>query len=421
MEAPALDDDVQVVGILEQRDVGRRVPFDHEQIGEIAGCQDAELVAHAHQLTAQLGGGDQRLGRRVAEQVDEQGEVVGVAADRVVREAVVTTGHDADSPLAELRVELDHLVERPHGTDPFGSLPGDAELLAGVDVRPDDADARGNERLVLGRLEQVDRLRVGVGAVIDQSKARSHGELDRLGRLAMRSQPHTALAGLVAGGVDFLDGVLGDLTAPFDEHVVVAEQQLDRVVALFGAVTDPLGDRARTLPLDDGMAMRIARVGVAFGGTGLQPRPGHGARRQLVAKGDLGRHLEERSGGEGGREPGVEQDARVALGPGQFRREALDVLEEGDVEGRIERRIDVAHRRREREVGVRFDQPGNHSASGRVDDVVAVVQVGMVAGTHLGDPLVVDDDLTRLGRRAGAVEDEPAGDDSGHVDPLECG
>ena len=207
-----------------------------------------------------------------------------------------------------------------------------------------------HERLVLGRLEQVDRLLVGVGAVIDQPEARPHGELDRLGRLAMGSQPHPALAGLFAGSFGLLDGVLGDLTATLDEHVVVAEQQLHRVVALFGAVPNPLGDRAGSLPLDLGVAVGMARVGVALGGARLQPRPRHDAGGQLVAQGDLGRHLQQRPGGEGGREPGIEEDAGVALGPRQFGRKPLDVLEERDVERRIERRIDVPDRRRERDV-----------------------------------------------------------------------
>src|SRR4051812_26983195 len=80
VEAPILHDAAQALAVLQDPYVGRRVAVDQQQIGQEARLDLAQLVAHAHQLTAQQGRGRQRLFRRVAEQVDEKLEVARIAA-----------------------------------------------------------------------------------------------------------------------------------------------------------------------------------------------------------------------------------------------------------------------------------------------------------------------------------------------------
>src|ERR1700722_2090031 len=87
----------------------------------------------------------------------------------------------------------------------------------------------GQEDRVLVFLQQVDRLAVGVGAVVDRPEPVAHRELDRLRGLRVAVQPDTGLAGLLACRPRLLGAVLGHHRAALDEYVVVAHQQLDRV------------------------------------------------------------------------------------------------------------------------------------------------------------------------------------------------
>ncbi|MGH6895443.1 MAG: hypothetical protein ACREJ5_02685, partial [Geminicoccaceae bacterium] len=65
----------------------------HQQVGEMAVLDVAELLAQRYRLAADLDRAEQRLGRRVAEQPHEVLEVAGVGALRAPGAAVVTAGH----------------------------------------------------------------------------------------------------------------------------------------------------------------------------------------------------------------------------------------------------------------------------------------------------------------------------------------
>ena len=93
--------------VLQDADVGDRIAVDQQQVGEIAGLDHAELVAHAHDLAAVFGRGEDRLHRREAEHVDEGLEVLGVGALRRPGEAVVAADQHADAAPVHLRHGLD--------------------------------------------------------------------------------------------------------------------------------------------------------------------------------------------------------------------------------------------------------------------------------------------------------------------------
>jgi hypothetical protein len=112
----------------------------------------------------------------------------------------------------------------------------------------------------------------------------------------------------------------------------------------------------------------------------------------------------------------VEQDLRVALGDREVLVGRRHVAEEADVQRRVERRVDVAERGRERQVTVRLDQAGHDRRAGAVDHLVARLGYGSAAGPHGFHPVAPDHDVGRYRWRAGAVEDLAAGED----DPVHC-
>jgi hypothetical protein len=138
----------------------------------------------------------------------------------------------------------------------------------------------------------------------------------------------------------------------------------------------------------------------------------------LVTEDDLDRHGQQRSGRVGRGETGVEQDRGVALGACELARQALDVVEERDVERRIEGRVDVPDRRREGQVRVRLDHARHDRAATGVEQLV-VAMIVQPPGAHLDDPVALDDDLARRGLGAAAVEDQSVGEDRArHRDPT---
>ena len=93
--------------VLQDAHVGDRVAVDQQQVGQIAFLDHAELVAHAHDLAAVFGRGQDRLHRREAEHFDEGLEVLGVGALRRPGEAVVAADADADAAPVHLLHGLD--------------------------------------------------------------------------------------------------------------------------------------------------------------------------------------------------------------------------------------------------------------------------------------------------------------------------
>ena len=189
--------------------------------------------------------------------------------------------------------------------------------------------------------------------------------------------------------------VLGHLRSARYEDVVVAEQELHAVEALGGVLDDVLTAGVGALPVGDEMPVGAQRVVVPLGAGGPQPGPADGPGPDLVAQDHLDRHRQQRARRVGGGEARVEHDRRVALGAGEFRLHALDVMEEAHVERRVERGVDVTHGRREREVRVRFDQPRHDRAPGDVHDPTRPVVVAP-AGADLDDAVAVDDHLSRV-------------------------
>src|SRR5437870_10365022 len=225
-------------GILEDSHVARRVAIHHQQVGEVARLDLPQLVATAHELAAELGGGDQRLDRRVAEELDEPLQVARVRADRVVREAVVAAGEDADPALAHFRVELLHALELGGRSHVFFRAALDAPFLRFVSARVDEANRRGDEDLLLLRFKQVERFLVGVAAVVDDAEAMLRRALHRLRGLRVAGEVDAALARLVADRRDFFLGVGELLRAARRERVVAREQEFDGIDARFRHLPD---------------------------------------------------------------------------------------------------------------------------------------------------------------------------------------
>jgi hypothetical protein len=97
VELAVLHDAVQPVVVLQHRDVGEGVAVDEQEIGEVPGLHLAQLVGPQHDLATPCGGGDDRLHRREAEQLDEVLQVPRVGAVRGPSEAVVAAREDLDA------------------------------------------------------------------------------------------------------------------------------------------------------------------------------------------------------------------------------------------------------------------------------------------------------------------------------------
>jgi hypothetical protein len=61
---------VQLVVVLQDRDVGERVTVDEQQVGQVAGLNLAQLVGLQHDLPAECGGGQDGFHGGEAEQLD---------------------------------------------------------------------------------------------------------------------------------------------------------------------------------------------------------------------------------------------------------------------------------------------------------------------------------------------------------------
>src|SRR4029077_7590192 len=141
VEAAILHDRERPLFVARNADIGQRIAVHQEEIGEIARLYLAELVAHLHDLPAELGRRDDGVHRREVEQLDEMLDIPRVRADRVPGEAVIAAGQDAHAPLLqllhvldahlELALEVDGdgmvLVDAVAGTFPDGGRIHDAE------------------------------------------------------------------------------------------------------------------------------------------------------------------------------------------------------------------------------------------------------------------------------------------------------
>lgn len=97
MELAVLHDAVQPVVVLQHRDVGEGVAVDEQEIGELPGCTLPSSSGRSMISPPPRGGGDDRLHRREAEQLDEVLQVPRVGAVRGPSEAVVAAREDLDA------------------------------------------------------------------------------------------------------------------------------------------------------------------------------------------------------------------------------------------------------------------------------------------------------------------------------------
>ena len=176
----AIDDDgMDVLGVLEEGNFLQRVAVDEDDVGVVAREDLAQDVRVAHDLAAEGGGGEDALHGRVAEHVDEMGQVARVGAVRGPGEAVVAAGQDADAAPVHLphglgrrldlalQALLDGHVGRQAVRDGFARAAGVGEVDRGGDVDP-----------VLDGLEHVYGFRVGETGMVDDVDARPGAQLD---------------------------------------------------------------------------------------------------------------------------------------------------------------------------------------------------------------------------------------------------
>ena len=194
MHLAVLHDHDEAVGADQHRLVLERIAVDQQQVGERAFGDDAEFALVPHQVAADRGRAFQRLGRRVAEELDEMADVARVLAHRRDREAVVAADHDPHAALAHLLVGRDREFELARQAHPLGDRLGQADDVALEHGIVHEAEGRADDHPVLDGLEHVERLFVGEIAMVDAVGAGAHRALDRLGRAGVNGD---ALAEIV--------------------------------------------------------------------------------------------------------------------------------------------------------------------------------------------------------------------------------
>ena len=85
--------------VLQYADVDQWVCLDQQEISEVA-CADLSHL-HTHQFATEARRRNERVGGRETEERDEEFEVACIAADRVIREAIVAARQDPDSSLVQ--------------------------------------------------------------------------------------------------------------------------------------------------------------------------------------------------------------------------------------------------------------------------------------------------------------------------------
>src|SRR6185295_14319765 len=196
-------------------------------------------------------------------------------------------GQDADAALAHFRVELLHALELRGRAHVLFRAGLDAPLPGFVDARVDEADRRRDEDLVLLRLQEIERLVVGVAAVIDDAEAVLGRTLHRLGGLCMAGEVDAALASLVADRRDFFVGVGELLRAARRKRIVARQQELDRVDAGFRHLAHVGAQRLGRARVTLVCLQAERAIGQPLERRGAQPRPRYPAAVDLFAQREL--------------------------------------------------------------------------------------------------------------------------------------
>src|SRR5579871_3359819 len=80
MQPAVLHDHREAVRPDEDREIGKRVALDQQQVGERARLDNSKLALVPHEIASDGGGGAQSLGGRIAEELDEMAYVACVLA-----------------------------------------------------------------------------------------------------------------------------------------------------------------------------------------------------------------------------------------------------------------------------------------------------------------------------------------------------
>src|SRR3954447_2662329 len=381
-------------------DILQQVAVDQQQVGEVALLHQPELVAHAHQLAAILGGAAQGLGRREAEQVDEVLEVAGVRALRRPGEAVVAADDDADAALLDFPVDVGGALEVAGDVHALRHLAGDAPGLGLVAGLVQEADRRTEEDPVLGLLHHVERLGVGELAVIDAVDAVADRQLDAVGRARVRGDLLAELVRDVAGHLDFFVRVRRHAARRVRVEVVARDVELDIVHALADAGPHHAPDLLRTVgDQREALAVQVelALVAQAPGRDDLGAGRAHARARELAGVDRVpDRHVEPglgRGGAVDAGEAALEQQLGVGRGL------------EGVLLGRDHAEL-VGHRDAgERRVAVALGHAGQQRHAAPVDAARRLLAADLArAARHLLDPGALDQPLAGEAVAAGPVE-----------------
>src|ERR1700726_924346 len=97
VQHPLLHDAQQILRILQQLYVLRRVAGHQQQIGNKTAADQSEILSSAHGLEAVASRTSQRLDRRVAEVIHEMLDVTRVLTVRLPRESIIPTDQRLDA------------------------------------------------------------------------------------------------------------------------------------------------------------------------------------------------------------------------------------------------------------------------------------------------------------------------------------
>ena len=361
MELAGLHDHRQVRALVEEElELLERIAVDHDQVGQRAGCDGAELAVHAQDLRAD--------GRGLADDLDRLQHLGAmdelqalVDLQRAQQVGAVAHLH------AGLLADLERAQRAVHHEVVLGQhVRCHAELLGAL-LHRKVGDQVGDHVAALG-LDQPGRLVVDQVAVLDGAHAVVHRARDRFGRVGMRQHIAAEVLRLVGCGRDLGFRILQAVERIVGRGDAARAHDLDLVGALAHLLAHAGADGIRAVgdghDIDHGVAAAAgsalvvgaaARIGMAAGRADRlagneQPRSGNKPRLDGGLDAPVGA-----AGVAHGRETAIDHAAHQLgrLGGQERQRHALEVA---DVHFSQEH-VDVA-----------VDQAGHQRALAAIDD-----------------------------------------------------